>query len=108
MTKADLIRRLADAKPHLRMRDVERAVAAVFGRIGAALARGDRVEPRGFGAFSIRARDARPARDGAVPAVRAGTGRSRGAPGRAPTDPTRRLTCGRPIGWKCPGRAGSA
>jgi integration host factor subunit beta len=63
MTKADLVKRLADANPHLTMRDVERIVATVFGRIVAALARGDRVELRGFGAFSIRARGARPARN---------------------------------------------
>ena len=63
MTKSDLIKRLADANPHLTARDVERIVATVFDRIGAALARGDRVELRGFGAFSIKARDARPARN---------------------------------------------
>jgi integration host factor subunit beta len=63
MTKADLIKRLADANPHLTMRDVERVVATVFNQIAAALARGDRVELRGFGAFSIRARGARPARN---------------------------------------------
>jgi integration host factor subunit beta len=63
MTKSDLIKRLADANPHLTMRDVERIVATLFDRITAALARGDRVELRGFGAFSIRARGARPARN---------------------------------------------
>jgi integration host factor subunit beta len=63
MTKADLVKQLADANPHLTMRDVERIVATVFGRIVAALARGDRVELRGFGAFSVRARGARPARN---------------------------------------------
>ena len=63
MTKSDLVKRLADANPHLTMHDVERIVATVFNRIVAALARGDRVELRGFGAFSIRARGARPARN---------------------------------------------
>ena len=63
MTKSDLVRRLADANPHLTVREVERIVATVFNRIGAALARGDRVELRGFGAFSTRARGARPARN---------------------------------------------
>jgi integration host factor subunit beta len=63
MTKSDLVKRLADANPHLTMRDVERIVATVFGRITAALARGDRVELRGFGAFSTRTRGARPARN---------------------------------------------
>jgi integration host factor subunit beta len=63
MTKADLVRRLADANPHLHRHDIERIVATVFGRITAALARGDRVELRGFGAFSTRTRGARPARN---------------------------------------------
>jgi integration host factor subunit beta len=63
MTKSDLIKRLADANPHLTMRDVERIVATVFERIVAALARGDRVEFRGFGAFSTRTRGARSARN---------------------------------------------
>jgi integration host factor subunit beta len=63
MTKSDLIKRLADANPHLYTRDVERIVATVFNQIAAALARGDRVELRGFGAFSIRARSGRPARN---------------------------------------------
>jgi integration host factor subunit beta len=63
MTRSDLIERLADANPHLYVRDVERIVATVFNRIGAALARGDRVELRGFGAFSTRARGGRAARN---------------------------------------------
>lgn len=63
MTKSDLIKRLAEANPHLYMRDLERIVTTVFDQIGAALARGDRVELRGFGAFSVRARDARTGRN---------------------------------------------
>jgi integration host factor subunit beta len=63
VTKSDLIKRLADANPHLYMRDVERIVATVFNQITAALARGDRVELRGFGAFSTRARGGRAARN---------------------------------------------
>ena len=59
MTKSDLIRRLAEANRHLYLRDIERIVATVFEEISAALARGDRVELRGFGAFSVRDRDAR-------------------------------------------------
>jgi integration host factor subunit beta len=42
VTKSDLIKWLAEADPHLYMRDVERIVAAVFNQIGAGLARGDR------------------------------------------------------------------
>ena len=63
MTKSDLVRRLAEANPHLYTRDVERIVATVFDRIAAALARGDRVELRGFGAFSTRARGQRVGRN---------------------------------------------
>ncbi len=59
MTKSELIARLAAANPHLYHRDVERIVSTVFEEIASALARGDRVELRGFGAFSIKQRDAR-------------------------------------------------
>jgi integration host factor subunit beta len=63
MTRSGLIRRLAAANPHLHLRDLERIVATVFERIGSALSRGDRVELRGFGAFSIKRRDARTGRN---------------------------------------------
>jgi integration host factor subunit beta len=54
MTRSDLINRLADAHPHLYLRDIQRIVDTVFERIALALAEGDRVELRGFGAFSAR------------------------------------------------------
>jgi integration host factor subunit beta len=63
MTKSDLIKRLAEANPHLYMRDIERIVARVFEEISAALSRGDRVELRGFGAFSVRSRGERVGRN---------------------------------------------
>jgi integration host factor subunit beta len=63
VTKSDLIKRLAEANPHLLQRDVERIVATVFDEIAEALARGDRVELRGFGAFSVRQRSARTGRN---------------------------------------------
>lgn len=59
MTKSELIMRLAEKNPHLYQRDVERIVSTIFDEISAALARGDRVELRGFGAFSVKNRDAR-------------------------------------------------
>ena len=59
MTKTELIMRLAESNPHLYQRDIERIVATVFGEIASALARGDRVELRGFGAFSVKRREAR-------------------------------------------------
>jgi integration host factor subunit beta len=63
MTKSELIERLADTNPHLYRRDIERIIGAVFEQITAALARGDRVELRGFGAFSIRSRGERVGRN---------------------------------------------
>lgn len=59
MTKSELIQRLAEQNPHLYQRDVERIVATIFDEISSALAAGDRVELRGFGAFSVKARAAR-------------------------------------------------
>src|SRR5215831_13157764 len=59
MTKSELVQRLADTNPHLYQRDIEVIVTAIFDEIAAALARGDRVELRGFGAFSVKHRDAR-------------------------------------------------
>ena len=63
MTKSELIARLAEANPHLYQRDVERIVSTIFDEIGAALARGDRVELRGFGAFSVKHRESRVGRN---------------------------------------------
>jgi len=63
MTKSELIMRLAERNPHLFHRDVERIVTTIFDEITEALARGDRVELRGFGAFSIKQRDARTGRN---------------------------------------------
>ncbi len=59
MTKSELIARLAERNPHLYLRDVERIVATVFDEISEALSRGDRVELRGFGAFSVKHRESR-------------------------------------------------
>jgi len=63
MTKSELIQRLAELNPHLYQRDVERIVTAIFDEVAAALARGDRVELRGFGAFSVKRREARVGRN---------------------------------------------
>lgn len=63
MTKSELIQRLAEANPHLYLRDVERIVTTIFDEITDALANGDRVELRGFGAFSVKERGARTGRN---------------------------------------------
>jgi integration host factor subunit beta len=61
MTKSELIQRLAEMYPDPRLyhRDYERVVNTIFDEISEALIRGDRVELRGFGAFSVRGRAAR-------------------------------------------------
>lgn len=59
MTKSELIAMLAASNPHLRQPDAELIVSTIFEEISAALARGDRVELRGFGAFTTKRREAR-------------------------------------------------
>jgi integration host factor subunit beta len=59
MIRSELIQKIADDNPHLYQRDVERIVNTVFEEVTSAMARGDRVELRGFGAFSVKKRDAR-------------------------------------------------
>src|ERR1700688_2779763 len=63
MTKSELIAELSAANPHLLSRDVELIVATIFNEITVALARGERVELRGFGAFTVKKRDARTGRN---------------------------------------------
>ena len=59
MRRSELIQKIADENPHLFQRDVEKIVNTIFEEITNAMARGDRVELRGFGAFSVKKRDAR-------------------------------------------------
>lgn len=59
MIRSELIQKLADENPHLYQRDVERIVNTIFEEIIDAMSRGDRVELRGFGAFSVKKRDQR-------------------------------------------------
>lgn len=63
MIKSELINKIAEANPHLYHRDVEKLVSSIFDEITAALANGDRVELRGFGAFSVKKRAARVGRN---------------------------------------------
>ncbi len=63
MTRSELIADLAASNPHLMGRDIELIVATVFEEISAALTRGERVELRGFGAFTVKRRDARTGRN---------------------------------------------
>jgi len=59
VTKSDLIAEIAASNPHLRVADVELIVTTIFDQITDALARGGRVELRGFGAFAVKQRGAR-------------------------------------------------
>lgn len=63
MTKSELIEKIASKNPHLMLKDVEKIVGVVFDKIIKSLAAGDRVEFRGFGAFSIRTRTPRIAKN---------------------------------------------
>ncbi len=63
MIRSELVQIIADENPHLYQRDVERIVSTVFEQIIDAMARGDRVELRGFGAFSVKKREARVGRN---------------------------------------------
>jgi integration host factor subunit beta len=63
MIKSELVQRISAQNPHLYQRDVENIVNAILGEITAAMARGDRVELRGFGAFSVKNRPARTGRN---------------------------------------------
>ncbi len=63
MIKSELIQRISQKNPHLYQRDVERIINTVFDKIVEALGHGDRVELRGFGAFSVKDRQARDGRN---------------------------------------------
>ena len=63
MIKSELVQAIAAENPHLYQRDVEHIVNAILEAITEALARGDRVELRGFGAFSVKNRPARTGRN---------------------------------------------
>ena len=63
MIRSELIAKISEENPHLFQRDVEKIVNTIFDEIVEAMARGDRVELRGFGAFSVKKRDARVGRN---------------------------------------------
>ena len=63
MTRSELILRISEKNPHLFNRDIEEVVNSIFGEISSALSRGDRVELRGFGAFSVKHRRSRTGRN---------------------------------------------
>ncbi len=63
MVRSELIQQIADDNPHLLRRDVERILNTILAEIIETLARGGRVELRGFGAFSVSRRDPRSGRN---------------------------------------------
>lgn len=63
MIKSELIQKITERNPHLYQRDIENVVGAILDTVSGALARGDRVELRGFGAFSVKHRPARVGRN---------------------------------------------
>lgn len=63
MIKSELVQRIAEQNPHLYQRDVENIVNAILDEITDALRSGNRVELRGFGAFSVKNRPARTGRN---------------------------------------------
>jgi integration host factor subunit beta len=63
MIKSELIEKIAAQNPHLFQRDVELIVNVIFDEIISSLSRGERVELRGFGAFSVKHRPARTGRN---------------------------------------------
>ena len=85
LTRSDLISELAASNSHLPQADAELIVATIFDQITGALARGERVELRGFGAFTVKQRNAHighnprtgetvPVDEKAVPSFKTGTG----------------------------------
>ena len=63
MIRSELLQALAKDNPGLRGDEIEKAVDVFFDEIAQRLAKGGRVELRGFGAFSTRTRDARKGRN---------------------------------------------
>ena len=63
MIKSELVQRIATQNPHLYQRDIENIINAILDEVVSALGRGDRVELRGFGAFSVKNRPARTGRN---------------------------------------------
>lgn len=59
MTRSELVEKIAAKMPNLTIRDIDNIVSVVFDKLTQALADGDRVELRGFGAFSVRTRKPR-------------------------------------------------
>ena len=69
MIKSELVQRITSQNPHLYQRDIEKVVNAILDEMVEALRRGDRVELRGFRAFSVKLRGPRQGRNPRTAAV---------------------------------------
>ncbi|HUR44105.1 MAG TPA: integration host factor subunit beta [Aestuariivirga sp.] len=63
MIKSELVQKIADKSPHLYHRDIERIVNTILDEVIGAMKDGNRIELRGFGAFSVKSRNARMGRN---------------------------------------------
>ena len=63
MIKSELVQKIADKNLHLYHRDIERIVNAILDEVINAMKDGNRVELRGFGAFSVKSRNSRMGRN---------------------------------------------
>jgi len=63
MIKSELVQKIADKSPHLYHRDIERIVNTILDEVISAMKDGNRIELRGFGAFSVKSRNARMGRN---------------------------------------------
>jgi integration host factor subunit beta len=63
MIKSELVQRIASQNPHLYQRDIDKIVSVILDEMVEALRRGERVELRGFGAFSVKLRGPRQGRN---------------------------------------------
>ena len=61
--RSELIKKIIEENPVLDITDAERIVTTVFDEIVDTMVKGDRVELRGFGAFSVKERKARKGRN---------------------------------------------
>ena len=70
MIKSELVQRISAENPYLRQHDVEKIVSVILDALTAAMARGDRIELRGFGSFGVSARTGRNPRTQAYVSVK--------------------------------------
>lgn len=63
MNKSDLILKILESEPTLFKKDATKIVNVFFNTISNAIAKGERVELRGFGVFDVKKREARIARN---------------------------------------------